>query len=702
MFDNCDQPKAFEGPGIDKYLPAAGGAGQIIFTSRNPECERLGITIQLSQMTEKESLDLLLLQSKNERTDKSVTAGQEIVMKLGYLPLAIDQAAAYISARKLPLVNFIKYYNKRKETVLKTTPSFWEYRKKLGDRQAETSLSVFTTFELSFSQVGRSKEEKQFIERILTLSAFLYEADVSEKLFRAFYHAMDGPWDHYLFEDRMTDASSLSLVQIRQDQASELHLSLHVLVAEWLRLRAKNKKEIILEAANILAAFLKVEDPDGMSFLARESIILHIDSWVERDKEFLMGMQDPSLEYLNYAAMEFAKCFRAAGRYSDAETMAIRALNSSERAYGPEKPIALLACTTLAEVYDVRKEWEDAEKLYRWILAGYTKLNGPDHEFTLATIGNLGNLYFHQGKLEPAKELFILAIAGFRKKIDQSTKYDDQVVTNQLNMMHNLGTVYVLQEKFDEAETWLQAALEVRENGQKRGLHLLTRLKLAEIYLKQERFDEAEKMCKPLLDNEINASIPDPEVMILSSNELGEIYFKWGKLDQAEISYERALRFKEKQLGKDNESTLETVNDLGNIYHKEEKLDKAEEMYCRAVEGYDKTLGPDHQTTLCAVNNLAQVYLERGNTPAAVAMFERALKVEEKQVGRSNGRTLDKVKHLRDLYQEQGEEAKLKNMENWLREAGCVEEELTGDVQKEQRQCDEALGSCSANGELAT
>jgi hypothetical protein len=48
--------------------------------------------------------------------------GKKIVKQLGYLALAIDQAAAYISIRQLPLSLFTEHYEKRKEFILKHTP----------------------------------------------------------------------------------------------------------------------------------------------------------------------------------------------------------------------------------------------------------------------------------------------------------------------------------------------------------------------------------------------------------------------------------------------------------------------------------------------------------------------------------------------------------------------------------------------------
>lgn len=59
---------------ISAYLPQ-GQTGAILFTSRHAASERLGIVIKLSQMTEDESLELLLQQSKQERTDENNAEG---------------------------------------------------------------------------------------------------------------------------------------------------------------------------------------------------------------------------------------------------------------------------------------------------------------------------------------------------------------------------------------------------------------------------------------------------------------------------------------------------------------------------------------------------------------------------------------------------------------------------------------------------
>lgn len=176
--------------------------------------------------------------------------------------------------------------------MLKSTPSLWKYRKKLSDHEAEISLNVFTTFELSLSQIGSEQKRKSLSERrvtvhTLTLAAFTNASDVSENLFHIYIHenphlpgwirhfVKKRKWDRYRFEDALASSAGLSLLQIRQGEDSELYLSLHVLVAEWLKLRT-NKKPRYIEAAVILAMSIMATKPDRMSFQARQSMISHM------------------------------------------------------------------------------------------------------------------------------------------------------------------------------------------------------------------------------------------------------------------------------------------------------------------------------------------------------------------------------------------------------------------------------------------
>ncbi len=69
-----------------------------------------------------------------------------IVGMLGFLPLAIEQAAAYIQSRvDLPLAKFIEQYKDRRNTIWSKTPMPWDYK-----------ATVYTTWEMSFELLDSS------------------------------------------------------------------------------------------------------------------------------------------------------------------------------------------------------------------------------------------------------------------------------------------------------------------------------------------------------------------------------------------------------------------------------------------------------------------------------------------------------------------------------------------------------------------
>ena len=113
VFDNYDQPSAFKD--IPTYFPQ-GESGTILFTSRQANSECLRDTIGITQMTEDESLELLVHQSKHERNSNNIVEGRKIVKKLGIYPLSwIKQG--HILTHETFLSNFLQGIMMNKEKL---------------------------------------------------------------------------------------------------------------------------------------------------------------------------------------------------------------------------------------------------------------------------------------------------------------------------------------------------------------------------------------------------------------------------------------------------------------------------------------------------------------------------------------------------------------------------------------------------------
>lgn len=273
VFDNYDDVKNFDS--IRDYFPAS-GQGTIIITSRSSASNRLTNHqprnfIELEGLSEEDSLQLLWTQCGLDKTDEGSIAAKAIVELLVHHPLAITQAGSYIGRQKLRLDQFKDHYNKSRDKILKHTPQLSQYRRHLNKDEKETSLNVFTTWELSMQQLIESAESGKDKADLLTLFAFFDCKDISEQLFSAYtqraqifegYHwpvdclvsclgkkypdgqllggwdghlKLDGleQWDSESFGDILNDLSEMSLVQSWAWGEDEYrHLSLHPLIKD--------------------------------------------------------------------------------------------------------------------------------------------------------------------------------------------------------------------------------------------------------------------------------------------------------------------------------------------------------------------------------------------------------------------------------------------------------------------------------------
>ncbi len=461
-------------------------------------------------MTEHEALELLLRQTKSEKTDSAIRAGEEIVRRLGYLPLAIDQAGAYISSRKLQLDRFLQQYHERRAAVLKYTPTLWEYRRKLGTGDDETPLSVFTTWELSFEQLRCSDADRVYLRRFLTVAAHYDITGVHEAIFAAYgdsdteprpqwmelFTSAGGEWDHDKFETVVVELSNLSLLHIVATASSAVCFSLHPLVADWMRLQAlpEERETYALEAMGILSRYVSTSDYVNMPYIGFTEVVSQVDAYLRCAEDFLPNSNLWELARVQGAAVVFAKVYQRADRLDKSLGLYRRVLDAREKALGPDDTSTLDTVNNLGVLYLVQGRLVEAEEMYRRALTGYEKTLGPDHISTLNTVNNLGVLYRVQGRLVEAKEMYRRALTGYEKTLGPD-------LTSTLDTVNNLGLLYAKQGKLVEAEGMYRRALTGCEKalGLDHRSTLWTLVALGSLYVHQGRHDDG----RPLLGRAI-------------------------------------------------------------------------------------------------------------------------------------------------------------------------------------------------------
>jgi Cdc6-like AAA superfamily ATPase len=266
VFDNYDDPESFRN--VRQFIPQ-GSSGAVLFTSRHSNLSDLGIVVEIPGFEEDEALRLLERQTAtfsercmNGQEVEIKLERQKIVRRLGYLPLAIDQAAAYIRDMKYDLKEFLPRYERSEHDqrdFLQRTPDFWEYPLPERSKRA-TALSVFTTWELSFQLLHSETHERDAKACLLAMFAFLDFRDISDEIFIVarnsdnfnasasplktptwprYFYGTDETWNREKLDRTLQELAKRSLIQnFRRSETDRfLHFSLHPLVSDWVKLR---------------------------------------------------------------------------------------------------------------------------------------------------------------------------------------------------------------------------------------------------------------------------------------------------------------------------------------------------------------------------------------------------------------------------------------------------------------------------------
>ena len=178
--------------------------GHIIITTRREATEigeEMGIEesscIELKCFTEEEGVQFLKTRGGTAGEDNDF---RELVGELGGLPLALDQAAAYIRSLRQPIKEYLKKYRKQKMLLLKKKKA-----RNLVENTSPERLAVHTTWSLNFEHVKKMSEQMDLGETpsiVMKMSAYLGPDDIPYQVINEGLHVVgtsgqevSGLWD---------------------------------------------------------------------------------------------------------------------------------------------------------------------------------------------------------------------------------------------------------------------------------------------------------------------------------------------------------------------------------------------------------------------------------------------------------------------------------------------------------------------------
>ncbi|MFG3101659.1 tetratricopeptide repeat protein [Streptomyces sp. NPDC048182] len=338
------------------------------------------------------------------------------------------------------------------------------------------------------------------------------------------------------------------------------------------------------------------------------------------------------------------------GQITEAIGYSRRSLTASSRLHGPDDPRTLTARNNLACVYQAGANLNDAIALHEQNLADRTRVLGEDHPHTLTSRDNLARAYAEAGDLPRAVTLSERSRADFERLLGGDHP-------DTLTSRNNLAHVYQAAGDPDRAIALYEWSLADRTRvlGTDHPSTLITRNNLACAYLAAGDPLRAIAAHEQNLADRTRIMGEDHPDTLISRNNLGFSCQAAGDLDRAISLYEQSLTGRTRVLGESHPDTLVSRRDLASAHRAAGHLDRATTLYAQALTGAERFLQADHSFTLDLRNDLADAHRAAGNPSDAIALHEQNLSARTRVLGEDHPDTLTSRNNLAYAYQSAGD-----------------------------------------------
>ncbi|KIL57586.1 hypothetical protein M378DRAFT_87700, partial [Amanita muscaria Koide BX008] len=489
VFDNADGGCQV----VEKFIPP-GNRGGFLITSRDKGLARItsGTCLEVTEMGEDDAIALLLKSAMIDNNSVNVaTAAKKLVAALGCIPLAIDQAGAYVMLSGCGLDHYLDL--------------FMEHRAKLMSDEEFRGASLYNkttygTWEISTEAIkcrteGQNRGQSLAAQSALTLHkifAFLHHDNISQEIFKnaalnfmerkgeitnglpqsislldckTLFLDDDGKWDGFQFEAGIKVLVSFSLIK----SSGKLY-SVHPLVQTWSRDRIPvgnaNASDYCKKSKALLACSLRLDYQEDNYRFCR-LLAPHITANTEHGLKCIADE-----EYFDDEAERFGLVYDRVGDWIQAEKPYSEMMNARKETLGASHPDTFIAMGNLASTYNNQGRWKEAENLkvqvmearketlgashphtltameslFLQVMEARKEILGASHPHTLLAMGNLASTYRDQGRWKEAENLQVQQVMEARKEILGASHPDT------LTAMANLASTYRNQGRWKEAE----------------------------------------------------------------------------------------------------------------------------------------------------------------------------------------------------------------------------------------------------------
>jgi tetratricopeptide (TPR) repeat protein len=652
IFDNAD-----EAENIRAWLPSAplppGIPGHVIVTTRRGGFAALGHVMELDVI----DLPAAVMLLKKRVPDLDDAVAQDISRELGQLPLALEQAAAYMDRSAMPARDYLDLLRQRAADLY------------TRGQVTGHDHTIATLWDITLERIST---ENPAAVVLVGLCAYLAPEPIPLDLFSLHADLLPEPLSQTAVDQLAFNEVIGTLVDYSLAKRTPSGLQVHRLVQSVIRARhvfASNGFPtrhlmigdesaahgslglgVILRLLRAVAPRQLMEAPQTWPRWA--ALLPHLLAAVGHFDSLPWQAQQAFGADASWLLDRAAAYLDVHARPGEARPLATKALAITEASQGPDHPDVGTFLNNLAGIFRNLGQPAEARPLLERALAITEAAHGPHHPNVAANLGNLATTLQELGEPAEARPLAERALA-----IDQAIYGPDHpVIAIRLNnlafILSGVGQLAVARPLAERALAIDQAVYGPDDP------RVATRLgNLALILQELGKPAEARPLAERALVIDQAAYGPDhPAVATIVSN-LALILQDLGENAGARPLAERALAIHQATYGPDHPAVATDLSNLVGILHALGQDAEARPLAERALAIDQATYGPDHPAVATIVSNLAFILQKLGENAEARPLAERALAIHQATYGPDHPAVATDLSNLAGILHALGQDA---------------------------------------------
>jgi tetratricopeptide (TPR) repeat protein len=613
--------------------------GQTILTTRYQKVATLCLdacdVINIGPMSEVDAVSLFRNRTEQGHALEDI---EELAHALGYIPLAIAQAAAYTKSF-VPPCSIAAYLAKLNETN-KSDASLLKANFNELRRDLEASNSIITTWQISFEHIRKIRPSAA--DR-LSLMSFFDHRGIPKTLLR--------------MEDYIKDVSSSETSSEASSETSSLsERSGFALpssevqdIAEDTSMDNELERDIsMLHDFHLLAVNVDTNDLE-----MHPMVQLSARKWLEsykKDDDWLhksIKTLDSTLAMIQRNKMaEFVLQWK---KFNPHVQLASEIKPQSHKTWSRQMRILSIAGLFMRSQY----RYAESETLARRLWVEHKHEYGDHHIATLEREIELGDALCDLNRYEDAFAILdhVLRVTERRFKSRRSNK---ELLIECLIL---IGELEGRSEHLAEAEAYLRRALVYMGDSPYGKHHLNCTEILVKVLRKQQKNQEAEDWCYRCFEFCKENYEADHRYRLKSSRLLAELLSKEKRFDEASEVLQQGLEAADHKTEMSLVEIRAATNILASILMLQKKVPEASRLSQREMEIYDEILGETHPATLRATEAYAKALNELGEHCRAIEVMRSCAMISRRVLGPDHKNALRRTQSVTVW------EQKLKNAE---------------------------------------